>query len=227
MRTFSSSVGSTLAVRAALAASFTLLVASLPGCVTSGTASRPSTVSESDYARLAASQTEVVDEARSQLLAARDELGRAKLGVVNSQHEGAFARSDQAAAAADLKRAAVETQVGKDSNEPAQLKLARDETREAQASKEEADARLAYAKKLDVALAAQVTAAELKVELMTAKVNLAKLQALEKASIAAAGKYDRDGALAAVAKAQNAHDAAVATAREAAQAADQLRPAQP
>ena len=227
MRTLSNNVGLTLAVRAASAAAFTLLVASLSGCVTSATATRASTVSDADFARLAASQTEDVDEARAQLAAAHDELGRARLGVVNGQHEGDFARSDQATASAEQSRAATETKVGQDSNEPTQLRQARDDTRAAQRGKDAADARLAYSKKLDVSLAAQVTAAERKVELMAAKVNLAKLQALEHAEIPAAGKYDRAAAEKGVAEAQRAHATAVAAATEAALAADRLRPAQP
>jgi hypothetical protein len=227
MRTSSSSVGSKLTVRSAAVATFALLVASLSGCATRAVATRPSTVSEADFARLAAGQTEDVDEARAQLAAATDELGRAKLGALNGQHEGAFARSDQAAASAEQGRAATETKVGQDSNEPGQLRQARDDTRAALRSKEAADTRLAYSKKLEISLRAQVTASERKVDLMTARVNLAKLEALERAGIPAAGKYDRGGALAAVTQAQRAHSDAVAAAAEAAQAADQLRSSQP
>jgi hypothetical protein len=213
--------------RAPFVAPFALLVVALSGCFTSSAATRPSMVSEADFARLAAGQTEDVDQARAQLAAASDELGRAKLGALNGAHEGAFARSDQASASAEQGRAATETKVGQDSNEPDQVQLARDDTRAAKRSKEAADARLAYSKKLEVSLKAQVTAAERKVDLMTARVNLAKLQALERAGVPAAGKYDRDAAQAAVAQAERAHAAAVATANEAAQAADQLRPAPP
>lgn len=227
MMTLSSSFGSSLVVRVASAAAFTLLVASLSSCATTAVATRSSTVSDSDFARLAPSQTEHVDEARAQLAAANDELGRAKLGVVNGQHEGAFARSDQVAASAEQSRAATETKVGQDSNEPAQLRLASDDTKAAQRGKDTADARLAYSKKLDVSLAAQVTAAQRKVDLMTARVNLAKLEALEHAEIPAAGKYDRDMALASVTQAQRAYTAAAATAAETALAAEQARPAQP
>jgi hypothetical protein len=215
MRTLSSSGSSNQAVRAACAATFTLLVASLSSCVTSAAATRASTVSDADFARLAANQTQDVDEARAQLAAANDELGRAKLGVVNSQHEADFARSDQAAASAEQSRAVTETKVGQDSNEPAQLQQAREDTRAAQRGKDAADARLAYSKKLTISLTAKVTAAERKVDLMTARVNLAKLQALEQAGVPAAGKYDRDGALKGVTDAQRAHAAAVATAAEA------------
>ncbi|MGZ4673546.1 MAG: ABC transporter permease, partial [Ilumatobacteraceae bacterium] len=61
-------------------------------------------LSDTDYARLDTSQTLRVEEARSQLAIARDELGRAKLSAVTEQHEGELARSDQAAASADVSR---------------------------------------------------------------------------------------------------------------------------
>ncbi len=203
-----------------------LLAASLSGCATPKAATQASVVSETDFARLAASQIQPVDEARAQLGMAQDELGRAKLGVVTGQHEGALARADQAAASANLSRAAAETKVGQDSNEPAQVRQARDDTLVAERGKAVADARLAYAKKLATSGAAQVAAAERKVDLMTARVNLAKLQALRDAGVAAAGKYDREAALRSVTDAQAAHERAMATAAEAARetsvAAEQL-----
>jgi hypothetical protein len=196
-----------------------LLVAAIAGCATSAPRP-PSVVSESDFARLPDDKSQRVDVARQRLGDASDELGRAKLGVVNDQHEGALARSDQAAASADLGRAAAETKVGKDSNEPGQKQLASDDTKDAKAGKAVADAHLAYAKKLATSRAAAVTAAERKVELRSEEVNLAKLQSLEEAGIPAAGKYDRAGALERVAKAQKAFDAAtVAAARAEAETA--------
>ena len=172
-----------------------LLLALTAGCAAFGASRKPaassSTVSDADFGRLAASQTRPADDARAQLALARDELGRAKLSVVNDQHEGEFARSDQASASADVSRAATQSKIGKDSNDPDQMQEARDDTRAAQQGKEVADARLEYSKKLATSQAAQVTAAERKVDVMTEKVNLAKLQSLEDASIPVAGKYDR------------------------------------
>jgi hypothetical protein len=188
---------------------FVIWVAMAAGCARNAASGK---VSEADYARLDASQTRRVDEARSQLALARDELGRAKLGVVTDQHEGELARSDQASAAADVSRAAAETRIGKDSNEPGQLQQARDDTQTAQRCKEVADARLAYSKKLATSQSARVAAAERKVDLMTEKLNLAKLQALEDAAVPAAGKYDRATTMQQVVDAQRAHDRATATA---------------
>ena len=190
-------------------AAVALLLAIAAGCASNAASS---TVSDSDFGRLTASQTKPVDDARSQLALARDELGRAKLSVVTDQHEGELARSDQASASADMSRAAAESKIGKDSNEPGQMKQALDDTKTAQRSKEVADARLAYSKKLATAQAAQVTAAERKVDLMTEKVNLAKLQSLDDAAIPAAGKYDLATAMERVVNAQRAYDSAKAAA---------------
>jgi hypothetical protein len=211
----------------ARSAGLALLVATIAGCATPAPRP-PSVVSESDFARLPDDRTQRVDVARQQMADARDELGRAKLGVVNDQHEGALARSDQAAAQAELGRAAAETGVGKDSNEPGQKRQAADDTRDAKASKAVADAHLAYAGKLAASRAAAVAAAERKVELRSEEVNLAKLQSLEESGIPAAGKYDRVAALERVSKAQKAFDTATAaTARAEAETAAALRLWQP
>ncbi len=209
----SRSVGSRMPGHAAtIIAAVALLLAIAAGCASNAASS---TVSDSDFGRLTASQTKPVDDARSQLALARDELGRAKLSVVNDQHEGELARSDQASASADMSRAAAESKIGKDSNEPGQMKQARDDTKSAQQGKELADARLAYSKKLATSQAAHVTAAERKVDLMTEKVNLAKLQSLDDAAVPAAGKYDRATAMQRVVDAQRAYDSALATAASA------------
>jgi hypothetical protein len=132
------------------------------------------------------------------------------------------------AASADISRAVTETQVGQDSNDPDQKLQARSDTRSAQQSKDVADARLRHAEELAASRAAQFTAAERKVDLMTEKVYAAKLQALIDAGVPAAGKYDRDVELAHVAAAQRALDSALATAAEAervaAAAAEQWQP---
>lgn len=188
------------------------------GCAGSSAAVKgpPSTVSDSDYGRLSAGQTRPVDEARAHLALAQDELGRAKLSVVNDQHMGELARSDQAVASAETSRAVAETKAGKESNEPAQMQQARESTQAAEMSHQVADARLAYSKKLAASQAAHVTALERKVELMAEKVNVAKLQALDNAGVAAAGKYDRAQAMQRVVDAQRAFDGATASAAAAA-----------
>ena len=213
MKLLSKSVGSRISGHADTPlAAMALLLAIAAGCASNAASS---TVSDSDFARLTAGQIQPVDDARAQLALARDELGRAKLSVVNDQHEGDLARSDQASASADMSRAAAESKIGKDSNEPGQMNRARDDTKAAQRDKELADARLAYSKKLATSQAAQVTAAERKVDLMTEKVNLAKLQSLDDAAVPAAGKYDRATAMQRVVDAQRAYDGANATAARA------------
>ncbi len=193
------------------------LVAGLTACATtSKTARTPSVVSESDYARVPAGQTQRVDEARAQLAAASDALGRAKLRSVDDQHEGTFARADQAVAKADRSRAAAETRAGQESNDPGMMQQAREDTRAAQQDTLSADARLAYSKKLATSRAAQVAAAERLVELRTEALNLAKLDTLIDAGAPAAGKYDRIAAVGRVTAAQRAYDDASASAASAA-----------
>jgi hypothetical protein len=200
--------------RSRLLITFIAALAIATGCAGNSASSKapPSIVSDSDYGRLAAGQTRLVDDARAQLALAQDELGRAKLSVVNDQHMGDLARSDQAVASAEASRAAAQTRIGKESNEPAEMQLARDATQAAQTSQQVADARLAYSQQLATSQAAQVTAMERKVDLMTEKVNVAKLQALDDAAVPAAGKYDRAAALQRVVDAQHAFDSASANA---------------
>lgn len=104
------------------------LLAGLAACATTAPPRMPSLVSESDYARVPVDRTQRVDEARQQLSAARDALGRAKLSSVTDQQEGTFARADQASAKAGQTRAAAETQASKESNDPGQLRQALDNT---------------------------------------------------------------------------------------------------
>lgn len=191
-----------------------MLLALAAGCATASAtrSGSSSTVSDSDFARLAPNEVGPADDARSELALARDELGRDKLSMVNDQHEGDLARSDQGSAKADMSRADAERGIGKDSNEPAQKQQARDDTEAARQGKEVADARLAYSKRLATAQADQVKAAERKVDLMTEKLNLAKLQSLEEASIPAAGKYDHPALVKRVEIAQRDYDQATAIA---------------
>jgi hypothetical protein len=193
-----------------------ILLAVAAGCATTAAPNArgtgASTVSDSDFARLGEDQVQPVTDARADLARARDELGRAKLSVVNDQHEGELARSDQGAARAEASRAAAETSMGTDSNEPDQVQQALDDTETARQGQDVADARLAYSKKLATAQAAQVTASERKVDLMVEKVNLAKLRSLEEAAVPAAGKYDRASMMKRVVDAERAYDRATVTA---------------
>ncbi len=214
----SSSVPSRVLGRASSPIAAVGMLLALAGCATTastGSARGSSTVSDSDFARVGASDVGPANDARSDLALARDELGRDKLSLVNDRHEGALARSDQGTASADMSRAAAESDIGKDSNEPAQMQQARDDTEDARQGKEVADARLAYSKRLATARAAQVTASERKVDLMAEKLNLAKLQSLEDAGVPAAGKYDRPAVMERVVVAQRAYDRATVTATSA------------
>ncbi len=213
------------------AAGLSLLLGAVAGCAGPIASRTPTLVSESDYARVPDDRGQRVAAARLELAAARDALGRAKLNFINDENEGDLARSDQAAAKADLKRAASETKAGKASNEPALKQRALDDTAAAQLDKREADTRLAYARKLEVSRTAQVAAAEHKVTLRVEQVNLAKLLAMEEAGVPAAARYDRKAALERVAETQRAFDAAQAlaarAARETAAAKEQRPPPAP
>jgi hypothetical protein len=174
-----------------------------------------STVSDADFGRLAPDQIQPVVDARAEVDQARNELGRAKLEGVNDQHEGELARSDQAQSSADMSRAVVEGRIGQDSNDPGQKQQAADDSKAAQQDSDAANARLVFAKKLTISRAAQVTAAERKVDLAVEKVNVAKLQSLEDAAMPAAGKYDHAAAMERVMIAQRAYDSATVTANNA------------
>jgi hypothetical protein len=194
------------------------LLAGLTACATTSTKTSrtPSVVSDSDYARVPAGKTQRVDDARAQLAAASDALGRAKLNSVDDQHEGTFARADQASAKADRSRAAAETRASQESNDPGKVQQARDDTRAAQQDTLSADARLAYSKKLATSRAAQVVAAERLLALRTEALDLAKLDTLLDAGVPAAGKYDRVAAANRVNAAQRAYDDASTSAASAA-----------
>lgn len=184
-------------------------LALLAGACAGGRAERMDTVSDADYGRLQPGQTQAVDEARQQELQARDELARAKLRVTDTQHEDELAKADQTAAESDDKRAKAEAKIAADSNDPAQKQRAQELAETAQLHKKAADAHLDYAKKLIDARKAEVTAAQKRLDVTSAKVNLAKLQALQSAQIPAAGKYDVAATTNHVSRAQRDHDDAM------------------
>lgn len=189
-------------------------LALLVGACAGGRAERGmDTVSDSDYGRLQTSQAQGVDDARQQELQARDELARAKLRLTDTQHEEELAKADQTGAESDKKRAEAESKMATDSNDPAQRQRAQELNETAQLHRRAADAHLDYAKKLNDARKAEVDAAQKRLDQMEAKVNLAKLQALQSANIPAAGKYDMAAMTNRVNKAEREHDDAAQKAR--------------
>lgn len=167
------------------------------------------TVSDSDYGRLQPGQTQGVEDARQAEMQARDELSRAKLRLTDTQHEDELAKADQTAADSDKKRAEAETKIGADSNDPGQKARAQELTETAELHRRAADAHLSYAKKLIDSRKAAVDAAQKRLEVATAQVNLAKLKALQAAQIPAAGKYDMAAMTNRVTSAQRDYDSSV------------------
>ena len=150
---------------------------------------KPVTVSDSDYGRLPAGQTQLVDSARADLGNARDGVARAKLRQTEARHEEELARADLSAVDADQKRADSMAKASKESNDPGQLERARAANEDVQLRRRAAEARLAYAKKLNEHRAADVEAAERRVGYEEARVEQSKLQALQQARVPAATKY--------------------------------------
>ncbi len=129
-----------------------------------GCASGPPTVLDADYGRLRPDQAGAVDGARAELARAHDEL--------------AAARASTAEAAREEKAAETE------------LEAARRELDRAKKRVEAAEARSEYADTLVEARKAAEAAAQQRVDLDAAKVELLKLQALEQAKMQPSKQYD-------------------------------------
>jgi hypothetical protein len=147
------------------------------------------TVSDSDYGRLQAGQTQLVDAARADLARARDEFARAKLGETDATQEDELARADLMAAESAKLRADSLAKTAKESNAPADLEAARSMAETAQLRLQTASAHMTYAKAVQAQRAAEVRTAERRVAYENARVELAKLQALQQAGVPAAAKY--------------------------------------
>jgi hypothetical protein len=163
---------------------------------------KPLTVSDSDYGRLQAGQTQLVDAARADLARARDEHARAKLRQTEAINEDQLAQADLQAAEAAKTRADSMARSANESRAPAQLEQARTAAETAQLRQRAADAHMDHARKLQRARAAQVGVAERRVAYESARVELAKLQSLQQAQVPAASKYDARRLEAQVAKAR-------------------------
>jgi hypothetical protein len=171
-------------------------------------------VADADLGRLAPEQMQPVDDARRYLASARDELARAKLRQQDLAQEAALAKADQEAAEAMRHRAAAEAKAADASRAPAQLEQARQMQEQAKLAKAAADARAEWASKASAARQASVQAAEQQVRLGDARVEEAKLRALQAAGIPAAGKYDAPKFQEQVQGAQRAFDDALRKTRE-------------
>lgn len=175
--------------------------------------SQPVTVSDSDYGRLTADQTAMVDKARMDLGSARDEFARAKLRQTDASQAVSMAQADIGVADAELHRAAAQAKLAQESNDPAQLSQARAMADSAQLRKNAAQARLEFAQKLQEARASEVAAAEKQVAYQEMLVEQSKLHALNKAGVPAGAKYDAAQLEGRVAVARKEFDEAAANSR--------------
>jgi hypothetical protein len=192
-------------------------IVALAACAGGRSSTRPTSppeVADADLGRLGPDQMQPVDDARRFLSSARDELARARLRLEQTQQEDELARADAQVATAEATRAAAQARIADGSREPAQLELARELHERARLAKAAADARTDWARKLVEARRMGVQAAERQVDLGEARLEWSKLQALQLASIPAAGKYDGARFQARVAEAQRTFDGALQRARE-------------
>lgn len=190
-----------------------LALAAAAGCASSGGA-KSGTVSDADFGRLQAGQTGPVDQARLFRDSALDEQARAKLRLQEGKNEEQLAKADREAAAAQANRAEAAQKAATESREPAALEQARVLKEQAAAMKRAADAHGAYAKKMMEARQTAVDAAAKQVSLADAKLELAKVQALQQASVPAASKYDLTKFQANLDKAQKDFDQALQKTRQ-------------
>ena len=148
------------------------------------------TVSDADFGRLGPDQMGPVNEARQFAMSARDEQARARARLSEVQHEGDLAKADQQAAKATGSAAEAQAKIANDSRDPAQLERAREAKERAQLQTQTADAHADYAAKVVQARQTAVDAADKQVALGNARLELAKLHALQTANIPASQKYD-------------------------------------
>ncbi len=129
-----------------------------------GCASGPPTVMDADYGRLRPDQAAGVDSARTELARAHDELAAARTAGGDAAREEKTAAKEREAAEKELDRAKKRV--------------------------EAAEARTEYAEKLVEARKAAETAAQQRVDLLSAKIEVLKLEALEQAKIVPSRSYD-------------------------------------
>jgi hypothetical protein len=147
-------------------------------------------VLDADYGRLAPNQTAVVEAARRSEMAARDDLARAQVRLRAAEHEMELAQADAPAVEADRKRAEAEAKMATESREPIAVDRASGAKQAADLHERAAKAHTDYAGKLKEACAAEATAAQTRLDASTARVDQAKLRAMQSAGVPAAQKYD-------------------------------------
>jgi hypothetical protein len=143
-----------------------------------------------DYGRLAPNQTAMVEAARRNEMAARDDLARAQVRLRQADHEMELAQAEAPAVEADRKRAEAEAKMASESREPTAVERAGTAKQAADLHERAAKAHADYAARLKEACAAEMTAAQRRLDASTARVGQAKLRAMQTAGVPAAQKYD-------------------------------------
>jgi chromosome segregation ATPase len=167
----------------------TLVACAALACAGSKAQKKPVTVSDADYGRLQPGQTQPVDQARADLGSARDALARAKLRQSEAKGQVGLVEADLQAAASARTRAETLAKQAKASADPVQVEQARAAAESAELRRRTAEAHQQYVRSLEQTRNAEVTAAERRVAYEEARVELAKLQALQEAKVPAATKY--------------------------------------
>jgi hypothetical protein len=168
------------------------LAALVAGCATASkaTSSSPPAVSDEDFARLQSGQMGPVNQARELLNSAQDQHARAKLGVQQAQNEQQLAKTDEEAAKAGKDFADERAKISDQTRDPAQMNQTKALYDKADKEQRVAEAHVNYATNMMTARQSALDAADKQVKLGEARVELAKVQALQKANNPAASKYD-------------------------------------
>jgi chromosome segregation ATPase len=132
--------------------------------VAAGCASGPPTVMDADYGRLRPDQAAAVDSARAELARANVELASARAQNDDAAREEKAAATERTAAEKELDRAKKRV--------------------------EAAEARTEYAERLVEARKAAESAAQQRVDVLSAKIEVLKLEALEQAKLQPSKPYD-------------------------------------
>ena len=182
---------------------FVLCVLAATACGHGGISDK---VRDSDYAHLDPAQTANVQAPRAELAQAQDELTRAKVKLQEARQEKAVSDAEDKMTEASLQRAKAEDAKAKSLGDPALIERAKQLYDQAGARARAGEARDKYVATLIEAREADLAAAQRHVDLANAKVELAKLQALEAAKSPVVSQYDQSSFYDDVAKAQRKYD---------------------
>lgn len=168
-----------------------VLALALSACKTSGgSASKFQPVADEDVGRLGPQQMAAVDAARRDLQKARDEVARAKLRLSEARQQEGFKQADETSARGERERAEALTKAAQATGDPQKIGAAQQAKARAELRQRAAGARSDYVAKLIAAREAEVRASETRVGEMEARLDAAKLTALQQAGNPAANKYD-------------------------------------